>query len=112
MDWISLIAFIVIITILGLSIYLNVENAKSMIIENRILKDKLASMTAESSIENSNGFLKFVTESRDWAFSYIEDVQQSISSLKTAVENGYPTEEEMKTLFNLLPENKQGENNE
>lgn len=30
-------------------------------------------------IEKSDGFLKFVSESRDWAFSYIEDVQSKLS---------------------------------
>ena len=30
-------------------------------------------------IEKSDGFLKFVSESRDWAFSYIEDVQDKLS---------------------------------
>lgn len=31
-----------------------------------------------SNIEQTDGFLKFVSDSRDWAFSYIEDVQESL----------------------------------
>lgn len=62
-------------------------------------------------IEQTQGFVKFLSESRDWAFKYIEDVQVSIESLKSAVESGYDTQEEMKKLFEFLPENNK-ENNE
>jgi hypothetical protein len=31
-----------------------------------------------ASIEKTEGFLKFVSESREWAFKYIEDVQDAI----------------------------------
>lgn len=31
-------------------------------------------------LEKTDGFLKFVSESRDWAFSYIEDVQEKLTS--------------------------------
>jgi hypothetical protein len=32
-----------------------------------------------ASIEKTDGFLKFVSESREWAFKYIEEVQAAIS---------------------------------
>jgi len=32
-------------------------------------------------IEQTEGFVKFLSESRDWAFKYIEDVQGAISEL-------------------------------
>lgn len=59
------------------------------------------------SIEQTDGFVKFLSESRDWAFNYIEDVQQSIQELQIAVESGYPTEEKLAKLFSHLPENKE-----
>jgi hypothetical protein len=31
-------------------------------------------------VEQTDGFLKFISDSRDWAFSYIEDVQQSLET--------------------------------
>ncbi len=37
-------------------------------------------------IQETDGFLKFISESRDWAFSYIEDVQKTIERLHTAME--------------------------
>lgn len=36
-------------------------------------------------IENSEGFLRFVSESRDWAFEYIEEVQSGLKSFVTEV---------------------------
>lgn len=33
-------------------------------------------------IEETEGFLKFVSESRDWAFTYIEDVQSAIEEYR------------------------------
>ncbi len=37
-------------------------------------------------IENSEGFLRFVSESRDWAFEYIEEVQSGLTSFVSEVE--------------------------
>lgn len=64
------------------------------------------------SVEQTDGFVKFLSESRDWAFKYIEDVQKSIQALKTSVQSGYDTEEELKQLFDFLPENNKENNNE
>lgn len=33
-------------------------------------------------LEETEGFLKFVSESRDWAFQYIEDVQAAIEEYR------------------------------
>lgn len=37
-------------------------------------------------IENSEGFLRFVSESRDWAFQYIEEVQTVLQEFTTDIE--------------------------
>jgi hypothetical protein len=39
-----------------------------------------------SNIEKTDGFLKFISESRDWAFKYIEDVQAALAVFKNTVE--------------------------
>lgn len=61
-------------------------------------------------VEKTDGFLKFLSESRDWAFKYIEDAQESIQQLKNSVESGYEIEEELTKLFSLLPDNKENKN--
>lgn len=40
----------------------------------------------EGNIEKTDGFIKFMAESRDWAFSYIEDVQAAIQEYQDAVD--------------------------
>jgi len=37
-------------------------------------------------IENSEGFLRFVSESRDWAFQYIEEVQAVLQEFAEDIE--------------------------
>lgn len=44
--------------------------------------DELKESSKGSNIEKTEGFLKFVSESRDWAFQYIERVQISIKTFQ------------------------------
>ena len=59
-------------------------------------------------IEETDGFLKFVTESREWAFKYIEDVQSAIIKLKAEFEKitfdpgNYFLQEELEDLRNTI----------
>jgi hypothetical protein len=52
-------------------------------IEKRLLE--VLSSKDSSSVEQTDGFLKFVSESRDAAFRYIEVVQESLKSLEEAL---------------------------
>lgn len=56
---------------------------KAIIIEN--LKKDIERRSPDS-IEKTEGFLKFISESRDWAFKYIEDVQAALATFKNKVE--------------------------
>jgi hypothetical protein len=40
---------------------------------------------SDESVHKEN-FIKFISDSRDWAFSYIEDVQLALNDFKTKVE--------------------------
>ena len=70
---------------------------------------QLEKMTAEQSaqsVEKTDGFLKFISESRDWAFTYIEDVQAAIKEYDTALSKQNPDQmnKAYKKLIDLLPE--------
>tara|TARA_B110000977_G_scaffold68167_1_gene92473 strand:+ start:182 stop:565 length:384 start_codon:yes stop_codon:yes gene_type:complete len=52
-------------------------------IEFRLLE--LLAEGDSSNVEQTEGFLKFVSESRDAAFSYIEEVQESLKPLEEAI---------------------------
>ena len=65
-------------------------------IDRKALGEKLKEVWGtkdQDSVEQTDGFLKFVSESRDWAFGYIEDVQKDLEDLKTIFEKtgSYPT---------------------
>ena len=50
-----------------------------------VLSEKMSEIvknTDEKKIEQTEGFLKFVSESRDWAFQYIERVQIAIKNFQ------------------------------
>ncbi len=61
----------------------------------------------ENSNDIENGFIKFLSESREQAFAYIEQVQVSISDLQDAMGSG--SDENIaiayQKLINLLPDN-------
>jgi len=56
---------------------------KAVIIGN--LKQQLEKRSPNN-VEKTEGFLKFISESRDWAFKYIEDVQEALTAFKNKVE--------------------------
>ena len=54
-------------------------------LEKFAISKKLEEVIAENEarkLEKDEGFLRFISESRDWAFKYIEDVQQAIKEYK------------------------------
>jgi hypothetical protein len=59
-----------------------------LVIDKTTLLDELskANFIAENSSDLNDGFIKFLSESRDTAFEYISDVQASIESLKRAMD--------------------------
>ena len=113
----SLIAFAIagtlILVLVGIILRLRfkLKNAANLLVQKMfdegILQNQLMKMRSEKALEQNDDFIKFISESRDWAFSYIEDVQQSIQHLKIAVESGYEIEEELAQFFSHLPENKE-----
>lgn len=122
-DWISLLIAIFVFAIIGLLVYKLIKATiinkqkdaviAQLMFDNSVYVSEISLLLdkkQELELAQSDGFVGFVSKSRDWAFEYIENVQDSISSLKLAVENGYPTEEEMEKLFNFLPDNKENNN--
>ena len=54
-------------------------------IEKEYFKKKLAEQISNKEskrVEQTDGFLKFVSESRDWAFQYIENVQKVLKEFE------------------------------
>lgn len=47
--------------------------------------ENTAKVSNDDSIEKTEGFLRFISESRDWAFEYIEDVQKNLKEYADVV---------------------------
>jgi hypothetical protein len=57
-------------------------------VDKALLSERLLQLMAEKDskgIESSDGFLKFISESRDWAFTYIEDVQKALEEFDSKI---------------------------
>lgn len=107
MNWPDLIAYIIYIVVTTVMIIvvvnLAVKNKKqaSMIIQLGIDRAEVLAKLGDLSmkvqngdIEKTDGFIKFITESRDWAFAYIEDVQEAIKQYEDAID-GIPVSREI-----------------
>lgn len=69
------------------NIWIRVKNRELFInsvqaeLDRRAVYEKFEQITKEQderNIEKTDGFLRFISESREWAFKYIEDVQDAI----------------------------------
>jgi len=74
-------------------------------VTNIDLKEAMARLKDEKELGENDGFVKFLSDSRDWAFEYIENVQNAILSLELALANGSEEEisESYKNVLNYLP---------
>ena len=56
------------------------KNLIQLIIDNDIMLNKMQERSNEKDIEQTEGFVKFLSESREWAFEYIETVQDGLTN--------------------------------
>lgn len=118
MDTVSLIVFSVVMALWAILAILLVRlsfrsrrvfaQAVQAEMNNLILMSKLeeyADQRDSTSIENSDGFLKFVSDSRDWAFDYIENVQEAITEYDAALSSNDAKllNDAYKKLIDFLP---------
>jgi hypothetical protein len=61
------------------------ESADKEIIEQKL--DQTVSMINNTNVEDKDGFIKFLSQSREWAFEYIENVQTAIKVLDEAMQS-------------------------
>lgn len=65
--------------------------------QNQIFKT-LLDQKDSANVEKTEAFLNFVTQSRDWAFEYIEDVQRVINSVLKQTESTVKYHNEFSSL--------------
>jgi hypothetical protein len=57
------------------------------VLDMSTILDKMEKDEERRKLENSDGFVRFLSESREWAFDYIERVQESISDAVSTIED-------------------------
>jgi len=67
--------------------------------------EELSNENDAKTVEQSEGFLKFVSQSRDWAFTYIEDVQAALTDYDNALatKDAIAINESYVKLMDFLP---------
>jgi hypothetical protein len=122
---IDLIVFIFYIVSVGFLVvkYLQTKKSKDYLIsllvqaeiDKNIYVDRLAKeleLKDSQAIESTDGFLNFVSQSRDWAYEYIENVQKELKEVFSTIDNSEKKTlkiilAELNKLRNLLPEEKE-----
>jgi hypothetical protein len=114
----ELIVFSIVIVVVALlaigNLTLYLANKKTMAsliqvtLERITLQETLNRLSDEyelMSMQETDGFVKFLSESRESAFTYIEEVQQSIKQLATAMDSASSNNIEIayKNLLKYLP---------
>lgn len=101
------IAILVAILILD-SIWQRLKRRKSQQVAIQLAFDKtqllaeIERLTANKDLESSEGFVRFLSQSRDWAFDYIAQVQENLKEFSDKVE---PTFKWNKTYGTTLGKN-------
>ena len=82
-----------------------VASSLQLILDKSTLIQKLADVEDKNSLENSEGFVRFISESRDWAFTYIEDIQEALTEYDNALSlaDARLINEAYKKLIDYLP---------
>jgi hypothetical protein len=78
------------LTLLFLSLYLFQIKKNRIILANTLnlllMQQSISDANKTDKEESNEAFLKFVSDSRDWAYQYIDDVQESLTKFITDIE--------------------------
>jgi hypothetical protein len=118
MDWTALTSFLIFLLGMTLLVIQNIkyyfatktlirDNAQLILDKSELLKkiSQILDQQDSGKIEETTGFVRFISESRDWAFQYIEDVQQAIQELsETPRSDRVAYAKAYKKVISFLPE--------
>ena len=98
MDWINFIVFSVLLVAIFYLLYLVIKNrvqrnnlySLGNFLNNELFEankkiQELEKQIEQLNLKESDGFVKFLSSSRDWAFEYIEEVQKALAEFDEEV---------------------------
>jgi hypothetical protein len=96
---IELVSFVIFLLLFFALVYKNIKTSIKLLsvskellqanIDKTVLAEKLFESSTRELLKketDSDAFLKFVSDSRDWAYQYIDDVQSSLNKFITDIE--------------------------
>ena len=82
-----LVGTFVFLTLLFLSLYLvQIKKNRAILAKLLIMQESLNSENKTEKEQADEAFLKFVSDSRDWAYQYIDNAQESLNKFITDIE--------------------------
>ena len=85
-----LVGVFVFLTLLFCSLYFFQVKKNRVILANTLnlllMQQSMSEETKTDQEQSNEAFLKFVSDSRDWAYQYIDDVQESLNKFITDIE--------------------------
>lgn len=113
-DIIIIILIVALVLNFSLSVFLAFKNKRLNVAISQLTVDKVVLMNnlEEANLVNDEAtnqeFIKFLSKSRDWAFGYIDDVQNAISKYNYETIYGNPESigKARKELFDMLPDDR------
>lgn len=107
--YIIIVAFLVIFYV---KLTVSYKKTMALLVQSLVDKEELLKKFEEfvndqsvKAIEETDGFVKFISQSRDWAFEYIEDVQKAIQVLsETPRSDRAQYNEAYKKVLEFLPD--------
>lgn len=88
----TLSIFFIIAYSIVLKKFINAKNTMTKLVFDNFTLEKLIELQNDKNIKtdesiHKENFLKFISESRDWAFGYIEEVQQGLTKFVSDVDS-------------------------
>lgn len=105
--------FVTVLLLISLRLFAMTRSLNSKLVQANLDKqmilfqlEKMSAENSAASVEKTDGFLRFISDSREWAFKYIEDVQTAIKDYDEALSKQDPNlmNEAYKKLVGMLPE--------
>lgn len=95
MNWVIVVIDILVSILIGLLVYNNIrlqlKNKKittlslQLAIDKTVALNKLGALMSEQQLEGDENFIKFLSQTRDTAFAYIENVQLALSEFDKVI---------------------------
>lgn len=86
------VLFIIISFVLGIKVRKLKNNVSKLFIENSVMQEYIDIVKSKEDdavldeLVDKENFIKFLSDSRDWAFKYIEDVQRGLGNFVNEIE--------------------------